>query len=121
MNAVANRRDAPEALFATPDIVAEHCADGSVRLKSTTPLQPSARCTGDWLEHWARQAPERIFLGERSSIDAPWTTITYNDALRRGGAPGAGVLVRGQRARRPPGGPAANTNEQAPFWLPAAH
>ena len=83
-----SRRDDPETLFATPDIVAERRADGSIWLKSMTPLQPAARCVGDWLEHWARQAPERIFLGERSSVDAPWTTVTYKEraaagALRR--------------------------------------
>ena len=83
MNVVATRRDAPESLFATPDIVAERCADGSIRVKSIMPLQPAARCTGDWLEHWARQSPERIFLGERSSVDAPWTTITYGETLRQ--------------------------------------
>src|SRR5262249_40182528 len=46
------------------------------------PLQPGARCIGDWLEHWARVAPDRIFLGERSG-DAPWTTVSYGEALRQ--------------------------------------
>ena len=50
-----------ETLFATPEIVAERRADGSIWLKSTVPLQQSARCVGDWLEHWARQTPERDF------------------------------------------------------------
>ena len=78
--AAANRRDNPETLFATPEIVADRRADGSIWLKSTTPLQPGARCVGDWLEHWARQTPDRIFLGERSDVDAPWTSVTYKDA-----------------------------------------
>jgi feruloyl-CoA synthase len=66
MHVAASRRDNPETLFATPAVAAERRADGSILLKSTTPLQPSARCIGDWLEHWAGQTPERIFLGERS-------------------------------------------------------
>src|ERR1700694_5861963 len=89
--AAANRRDNPETLFATPEIVADRRADGSIWLKSTTPLQPGARCVGDWLEHWARQTPDRNFLGERSDVDAPWTSVTYKDALRQvraGAAPG---------------------------------
>jgi len=45
--------------------VAERRADGSILLRSATPLQHHARCVGDWLEHWARQTPERVFLGER--------------------------------------------------------
>src|SRR5258708_32683168 len=82
--AAANRHDHPETLFATPEIVAERRADGSIRLKSATPLQPGARCVGDWLEQWARQTPDRIFFGERSSVGAPWTTLTYQDLLRQG-------------------------------------
>jgi feruloyl-CoA synthase len=64
-------RDNPETLFATPAIVADRRADGSIILKSTEPLRPSARCVGDWLEHWARETPARTFLGERASVDAP--------------------------------------------------
>ena len=95
----ANRRDNPETLFATPAIAAERRADGSILLKSTTPLQPFARCVGDWLEHWARQTPERIFLGERSSVDAPWTTVTYKDALRQVRGAGAWILCAGHERR----------------------
>ncbi len=82
MHVATSRRDDPEALFATPAIAAERRADGSIRLKSTAPLQEGARCVGDWLEHWARQTPERIFLGERASADA-WKTIVWKDALRQ--------------------------------------
>jgi len=58
-------RDNPEALFAMPAIVADRRPDGSILLKSTAPLGEYARCVGDWLERWARETPERIFLGER--------------------------------------------------------
>src|SRR3978361_864912 len=102
MNAIAaSRREPPEALFATPDIVAERHADGSILLKSMTPLQPAARCVGDWLEHWARQGPRAAFPGGRSSIDAPWTTITYKDVLRRVRSVGAWILAQGMSAQRP--------------------
>src|SRR5580765_7884901 len=66
-----------------------------------TLLQPSARCVGDWLEHWARQTPERIFLGERSSVEAPWTTLTYKDALRQVRSVAAWILAQGLSAERP--------------------
>jgi feruloyl-CoA synthase len=97
----ASRRDNPESLFATPAITAQRRADGSILLKSTTPLQPYSRCTGDWLEHWARQAPERIFLGERFGVDAPWTTVTYKEALRQVRSAGAWILSQGMSAERP--------------------
>ena len=96
-----NRHDHPEALFATPAIVAERRADGSIWLKSITPLQQHARCVGDWLEQWARQTPDRIFLGERSSVDAPWTTVTYKDALRHVRSVAAWILAQGLSAGRP--------------------
>ena len=68
-SAVATSRDHSEILFATPAIVADRRADGSIILKSTMPLRECTRCVGDWLEHWARQTPDRIFLGDRAAID----------------------------------------------------
>src|SRR6476661_5706728 len=59
-----------EPLFATPRVIAEHRADGTIWLKSAMPLQASARCVGDWLEYWARQTTDRIFLADRASVDA---------------------------------------------------
>src|SRR5258708_29059200 len=84
MTTAAVSREGSENLFATPEIVADHRADGSIWLKSATPLRQASRCVGDWLEHWARQTPERIFLGERATVDAPRITLAYNEALRPG-------------------------------------
>ena len=70
MTPAAASRENSTTLFATPEIVAERRADGSIIVKSTAPLQPGARCVGDWLEHWGRQTPEKIFLGERASAAA---------------------------------------------------
>jgi feruloyl-CoA synthase len=100
-SAVASERVHDDVLFALPRIAAETRADGSLILRSTTPLQPHARCVGDWLEHWARQTPEKIFLGERSTRDAPWSTVSYREALRQVRAIGAWVLAQGMSAERP--------------------
>jgi feruloyl-CoA synthase len=121
MHVAASRRDNPETLFAAPGVAAERRADGSILLKSTTPLQPSARCVGDWLEHWAGQAPERIFLGERSSVDRPWTTVTYKDALRQVRSTGAWILAQGMSAQRPLVILSDNSIEHALFALGAMH
>src|SRR3954470_7616924 len=96
-----NRCAEDGALFATPQIAAEHHGDGSITLQSTVPLQPYARCVGDWLEQWARQAPERIFLGERPGPDAPWSTLSYGEARRQVRAIGAWLLAQGMSADRP--------------------
>jgi feruloyl-CoA synthase len=121
MHIAATRRDDPDTLFATPAITAQRRADGSILLRSTTPLQPYSRCTGDWLEHWARQAPERIFLGERSAVDAPWTTVTYKDALRQVRNAGAWILSQGMSAERPLVILSDNSIEHALFALGAMH
>src|SRR3954454_7594605 len=122
MNVVAaSRHDNQRTLFATPDIVAERRADGSLRLRSMTPLRETARCVGDWLEHWARQAPERIFLGERSSADAPWTRLTYRDALRQVRSAGAWILARSMSSERPLAILSDNSIEHALFALGAMH
>jgi feruloyl-CoA synthase len=108
-------------LFATPAITADRRADGSVILKSTTPLRGSARCIGDWLEHWARQAPDRIFLADRVSADAPWATVTYSDALKQVRSTAAWILAQGLSAERPLVILSDNSVEHALFALAAQH
>jgi feruloyl-CoA synthase len=119
--AATNLRDNSETLFATPEIVADRRADGSIWLKSTTPLQQGARCVGDWLEHWARQTPDRIFLGERSSVNAQWATVTYTDALRQVRAGAAWILAHGLSAEHPLVILSDNSIEHTLFALAAMH
>ena len=94
-------RDDADTLFATPSIMADRRADGSILLRSTVPLGEYARCVGDWLEHWARETPARIFLAERGSVDTPWTTVSYADALRQVRSIASWMLQQGLSAQRP--------------------
>jgi len=119
--AAADRRENAKTLFATPEIVADRRADGSIWLRSTTPLQQDARCVGDWLEYWARQKPEKIFLGERSSVDAPWSTVTYQDALRQVRSVAAWILAQGLSAEHPLVILSDNSIDHALFALAAMH
>jgi feruloyl-CoA synthase len=96
----APRGDASN-LFAAPRTVAEHRADGSIVLRSPEPLRDSARCIGDWLEQWAQQTPDKVFLAERDSADAPWATMTYAGALRWVRAAASWILAQGLSADRP--------------------
>ena len=96
----AIRGDA-SSLFATPRTVAERRGDGSIVLRSPEPLREGARCIGDWLEQWARQTPDTIFLAERDSADTPWATMTYAGALRRVRAAAAWILAHELSAERP--------------------
>ena len=121
MTTATTRREHAETLFAKPAISADRRADGSTVVKSTTPLGQSARCVGDWLEHWARQAPERIFLGDRAGADAPWRTVTYAAALRQVRAAASWILAQGLSAERPLVILADNSVDHALFALAAQH
>ncbi|SDI58058.1 MULTISPECIES: feruloyl-CoA synthase [Bradyrhizobium] len=120
-SAAATSRDPSETLFATPSVVADRRADGSIVLKSTVPLRESARCIGDWLEHWARETPDRIFLADRASVDAPWDTVTYKDALKKVRAAAAWILVQGLNAQRPLVILSDNSVDHALFALATQH
>ncbi len=92
---------APPSPFALPQVSVEHRPDGSILLKSPVPLQPHARCVGDWLEHWAQATPDQVFLAERAGIDAPWTEVTYAEARRRVRAAAAWLLDHHLSVERP--------------------
>jgi feruloyl-CoA synthase len=119
--ASATSRDLPETLFAQPAISADRRADGSIILKSTVPLKQSARCVGDWLEHWARQTPQRIFLADRAGVDAPWRIVSYTDALRQVRATAAWILAQGLSVERPLVILSDNSVDHALFALAAQH
>jgi feruloyl-CoA synthase len=121
MTTAAPGGDDPQNLFATPAIVADRRADGSILVRSTAPLQDSARCVGDWLEHWARERPDRIFLGERASAEVPWTTVSYRDALKIVRAAASWILARGLSAERPLVILSDNGIDHALFALAAQH
>ncbi|WP_194404918.1 feruloyl-CoA synthase [Bradyrhizobium sp. CCBAU 53351] len=108
-------------LFATPRTLAEHRADGSIVLRSPEPLGDSARCVGDWLEHFAQHAPDAIFLAERGQIDAPWTTVTYAQALRQVRAAASWILAQGLSAERPLAILSDNSVDHALLALAAQH
>src|SRR5882724_5908973 len=121
MMTAATRRDPAETLFAKPAISADRRADGSIVLKSTMPLQEGARCVGDWLEHWARLTPQRIFLADRASADAPWRTVSYAGALRQVRSAAAWILAQGLSVERPLVILSDNSVDHALFALAAQH
>ena len=70
----------PAALFAPPAVRVFRREDGAIILSSPTPLGTHGRCIGEYLEHWARTAPDRPFLLERGP-DGAWRGPTYAEAL----------------------------------------
>ncbi len=80
-------------------ISTEKRADGTIILRSGYPLGPVARTTGDWLEHWAAVAPDRIFIAERSG--AGWRSETYLSAFEKVKAVARSLLSRGLNTQTP--------------------
>ena len=74
-------------------------ASGEIILESAHALPAYPRCNGEWLEHWARAAPERTLYAERAGND--WRKVSYEEALSAARSIGAALLQRGLSAARP--------------------
>ena len=77
----------------------EDRADGAILLTSGWPLGPVARCATDWLEHWAVETPDRLYLAERASPG--WREVSYAQALAMVKAIAAALAARGMNADTP--------------------
>lgn len=90
--------NAPLRLLA-PRIDVERRRDGSLILTSPVPLGDHPPTVGSLLAHWARAAPERLFLAERAG--GTWRKVTYGEAARRSARIAAALLARGLGPERP--------------------
>lgn len=89
------------AIFATPAVTVTPCPDGTVLIENPVALEPYARCVGEFLEHWARAAPDRNFLMERNRATGSWDGVTYAQALEKVYRIGTWLIKRGVRVDRP--------------------
>jgi feruloyl-CoA synthase len=91
----------PADLFADPSVILETRSDGSRLMRSAIPLPPgSLRCSGEWLERWARETPDTVFLAERGA-DGEWIRVRYGAALSRVKAIANALLGLKLSAERP--------------------
>ncbi|MEZ5615256.1 MAG: feruloyl-CoA synthase [Rhodocyclaceae bacterium] len=97
----------------------ERRAGGVQVLRSPQSLQPYARCLGEHLERWAREAPDRAFLAERDGTG--WRRLTFAEALAQARAIGAALLARGLSAERPAMVLSDNAIDHALLALGAMH
>jgi len=85
--------------FGPVGVKVESRADGELILRSAIALGAYARCNGEWLERWAKEAPERVFIAERQG--AGWREATYAQARGAARSIAAALLSRGLSASRP--------------------
>jgi len=77
-----------------------HGSDGVVYLAAPQKLGPYPDRITDRLEHWAREAPGRVFLAQRDATGG-WRTLTYADAFDRVGRISQSLLNRRLSPERP--------------------
>jgi feruloyl-CoA synthase len=82
------------------DAVLERSADGTIHIRSAQVLAPYHSKLSEPLEHWAKAAPERVFLGQRDAQDR-WRTLNYAQVLSDVKRIGAALLRRGLTAEKP--------------------
>ncbi|NKE64282.1 feruloyl-CoA synthase [Ramlibacter sp. RBP-2] len=109
-----------ELALAPPRVEVLARPDGSLVLRNPLPLQPFARCVGDWLEHWASATPDALFLAERDA-EGRWRKVAYRQARERVGRIAQGLLDARFAAGRPVVILSDNAIEAALLGLAAMH
>lgn len=109
-----------ERLFAEPSMQVERRADGALLMRSADPLRESSRVVGVWLEHWARTAPDRVFLAQRGDDDA-WIRLSYGEMHRRVLAVGTALLANARTRPGPVAVLSDNSLDHAVLMLAAMH
>ena len=79
--------------FKPHDVSSERRSDGTFLLRSNAEMGDVVDTSADWLHRWSVEAPERIFLAERSG--AGWREETYQSTLQKVRAIAASLLARG--------------------------
>ncbi len=82
------------------DPVLEQGPGGIIHIRTTQVLAPYHAKISEPLEHWAKAAPDRVFLGQRDT-DGNWRTLTYAQVLSHVKRIGAALLRRGLSADKP--------------------
>jgi feruloyl-CoA synthase len=102
------------------DAVLEHGDGGVIHMRTAQTLAPYHAKLSEPLEHWAKAAPDRVFLAQRNA-EGSWRTLTYAQALADVKRIGAALLRRGLSAERPIVILSANDIEQALLGLAASY
>ena len=102
------------------NVTVERRADGSILMRSPQALPPYPEKLTERLGHWAKTAPERVFLAQRDSA-GEWRTLSYAAAFAKVRAIAAALLERDLSPDRPIAILSGNDIEHALFGLAAMH
>jgi feruloyl-CoA synthase len=79
--------------YAPGQLTVEHRAGGEMVLTNPAPYSTKFQTMTAALEHWAKVAPSRVWLAERSGEG--WRTVTFGEARDRVAAIAGGLLAMG--------------------------
>jgi feruloyl-CoA synthase len=82
------------------DVVLEQRPGGVIHIRAAQSLGRYNDNLSQPLEHWARSAPDRVFLAQRDAQDQ-WRKLTYAQVLHEVKRIGATLLRRGLSAEKP--------------------
>ena len=85
--------------FRPHSVSREDRADSSILLRSNLAIGPVVETTGDWLHRWADQAPDRVFVAERSG--SGWREESYSATFEQVRSIAASLLARGMGPKTP--------------------
>jgi len=86
--------------FGNPAVSIERRDDGTIYLRPKAKLGDYPVRITDRLHHWAKAAPERVFMAERDAGGA-WRKVTYAQLLTSTRAIASALLARGLSAEKP--------------------
>ncbi|MBR1234895.1 feruloyl-CoA synthase [Bradyrhizobium sp. AUGA SZCCT0182] len=87
--------------FGNPDVTVDRRDDGTIYLRPKLKLRDYPVRITDRLHHWAREAPERVFMAERDATTGGWRKITYAQLLTSTRRIASALLARGLSAEKP--------------------
>lgn len=93
--------------------------DGSFVLQPTTKLENYDRCVGEWLEKWAIERPEAVFIAEK--VGESWSTLTYQQFRDQVHHIAQGLIDRGLATGQPIVILSGNSNKHALLKMAALH
>jgi feruloyl-CoA synthase len=102
------------------DAVLDRRADGAIIIRGSQDLGRYHATLSEPLEHWAKAAPDRVFLAQRDAQDY-WRKLTYAQVLDHVKRIGAALLRRGLSADKPIVILSGNGIEHALLGLAAMH
>src|SRR5258707_11032855 len=86
--------------FGNPAVSIERREDGTIYLRPKVKLGDYPVRITDRLHHWAKLAPERVFMAERDTSGG-WRKITYAPLLTSTRAIASALLARGLSSEKP--------------------